>query len=506
MSLPWRATIGAVVIVVTSPLVAALPAVANASDNTASPLPEGRAVANTAHRGASIGAPENTLAAVRQAIAQHANFVGIDVQWTRDHQLVVLHDTSLDRTTNVEQVFPERAPWLIEEFTLAEIQRLDAGSWKSPAYTDERVPTLGEVLDELSPSSTGAFLEIKHPALYGGADGIGDHVVDEVRLRTTWLTDGGPKDRLVVQAFNDVFLREFEARHDEVVVGTLGSVGDPNDYAAWADQINVPHREITADLVDDAHAAGLAVSTYVVNDDASMDNVIAAGTDAISTNYPDRLHDVLAGESRVMTDPNAPPPPAEPTASVLSVTAPGTALLQTRIPLTVRLRGVDGTPARWTWVQVQVWDDGRWRTLQRRVTNRFGDLRTTVRIGHQLSVRAVSAETPWHAAAKPVVREIQTRKAGTRVRLYGDRRVADGGSARLQVRWTAEDGRRITGSAKLWARPQGQRWRVIREVTVRDGYRQVRVAPKVDTRYEIRARQGPWWTADRDRHYIDHVR
>jgi len=505
MSLPWRATIAAVVIVVTSSLVAALPAHADTSGTTESPLPQGRAIANTAHRGASIGAPENTLSAVQQAIALHANFVGIDVRRTRDNQVVVLHDTSLDRTTDVEQVFPGRAPWLVNKFTLAEIQRLDAGSWKSAAYTNERVPTLGEVLDELSPSSTGAFLEIKHPNRYGGADGIGEQVVDEVRLRTTWLAADGLNDRLVVQAFNDAFLKEFKVRHDEVVVGALGSVGDPNDYKSWADQINVPHLEITETLVDDAHAAGLAVSTYVVDDAASMDNVIAAGTDAISTNDPDWLHDVLTAESRVMQDPNAPPPPSEPTQSVLSVKTPDTALLQTRIPLTVGLQGVDGTPARWTWVEVQMREDGRWRTLQRRVTNRFGELLTSVRTGRQLSLRVVSAKSPWYAAAEPVVRDVETRKATTRVRLYGDARIADGASALLHVRWVAEDARRITGSADLWARPSGGRWRVIRQVTVRDGNLELRVAPKVDTRYEIRARHGSWWKADTDRHYIDHV-
>src|SRR5680860_376894 len=506
MSRPSPATIGAVVIVLisslaASSLAAAAPAVADASDSSESPLPGGRAVANTAHRGASIDAPENTLAAVRQAIALHANFVGIDVRMTSDNQLVVLHDSSLDRTTNVEQVFPRRAPWLVDKFTLSEIQRLDAGSWKSPTYTDERVPTLAEVPDELSLSSTGAFLEIKHPNRYGGVAGIGQQVVDEVKLRTRWLTPGGPNDRLVVQAFNDVFLKEFKSGHDEVVVGTLGSVGDPNDYEAWADQINVPQLEITASLVDDAHAAGLAVSTYVVDDAASMDKVIAAGTDAISTNDPDRLHDILTAESRLMTDPNAPPPPAEPAASVLLLSAPDTVILQTRMLLKVRLRGVNGTPARWTWVKVQVRNDGRWRTLQRQATGRLGDLRTTVRVGHRLRLRVVSAQTPWNAAATPAVRDVETRKTGTRVRLYGDSKVAGGASALLHVRWIAEDARRITGSADLWARPQDRPWRLIRQVTVRDGYRDLRVAPKVDTRYELRARRGAWWTADTDRHY-----
>ncbi|MGH3354636.1 MAG: glycerophosphodiester phosphodiesterase, partial [Nocardioidaceae bacterium] len=365
-----------------------------------------------------------------------------------------------------------------------------------------RIPTLADVLEELSPSSTGAFLEIKQPHLYGGVDGIGIEVVRSIRRNTPWLSAGGPRDRLVVQAFNDGFLRSFARRHDNIVVGTLGPANRLAAYAAWADQVNVHHRDVTRDLVRSAHAAGLAVSTYVVNRRRRMDVVVSRGVDAISTDRPARLHGVLRRRSRVMEDPNAPKPPARASNAALTVRAPRRALLQTRVPLTARVRGSDGSRARWTWVKVQLKTPNRWRTLQRRVTDRRGNLRTTVTARQRLRLRVRSSATPWHTA-DGIRRSIDTEKADTRVRLYGDGRVRAGSSTRLRVRWRAEDGRRVSGRARLWARSGGGRWQPIRRLSVRRGARAVRVrVGRRDTRFQIRARRGAWWTGDRDRHFI----
>lgn len=84
------------------------------------------------HRGASAYAPENTLAAIDKAAAMGFPWVENDVQRTKDGELVVLHDATLARTTDVERVYPHRSPWKVKDFTAAEIARLDAGSWFSP--------------------------------------------------------------------------------------------------------------------------------------------------------------------------------------------------------------------------------------------------------------------------------------------------------------------------------------------------------------------------------------
>ena len=125
-----------------------------------------------AHRGASAYAPEHTLAAYRLALEQRADFVEQDLAITRDGVLVCLHDPTLDRTTDVEQVFPDRfrevngaRRWFAADFTLDEIKRLDAGAWFAPEFAGERVPTFQEAID-LVRGKAGLFPELKAPDVY----------------------------------------------------------------------------------------------------------------------------------------------------------------------------------------------------------------------------------------------------------------------------------------------------------------------------------------------------
>ena len=132
-----------------------------------------------AHRGASAYAPENTVPAFRLAADQGANFVEFDLQLTKDRQVVCLHDNSLERTTDVEEVFPDRfrttggaqaaRRWMLEDFTLAEIRRLDAGAWFDAKFRGTRIPTFGETIEALRGRS-GLFIEIKSPERYEGIE------------------------------------------------------------------------------------------------------------------------------------------------------------------------------------------------------------------------------------------------------------------------------------------------------------------------------------------------
>lgn len=130
-----------------------------------------------AHRGASAYAPEHTLAAYELGIEQGADFIEPDLQITRDGVLIALHDLTLERTTNVRELFPDRfreeqvrgelaRVWLANDFTLDEIKRLDAGSWFDPAFEDARIPTLSEVID-VARGRAGIFPETKAPEVYG---------------------------------------------------------------------------------------------------------------------------------------------------------------------------------------------------------------------------------------------------------------------------------------------------------------------------------------------------
>lgn len=125
-----------------------------------------------AHRGASAYAPEHTLASYRLALDQRADFVEQDLGLTKDGVLVCLHDPTLNRTTDVEDLFPDRyrdvdgaRQWFVADFTLAEIKRLDAGRWFDARFAGERIPTFQEAVD-LVRGKAGLFPELKAPGLY----------------------------------------------------------------------------------------------------------------------------------------------------------------------------------------------------------------------------------------------------------------------------------------------------------------------------------------------------
>ncbi len=525
MTLSWRTRVGMLVLALTAPVLATSPSGAATEPGTPEPPGSGsalarsdsplvvpdepRAVGNIAHRGASVAAPENTMAAIRQAVAQHANFVGIDVRRTRDHRLVVLHDKTLDRTTDVETVFPGRAPWAVEDFTLTEVKRLDAGSWMSPIYTGERIPTLAEMLKALAPSRTGAFLEVKHPFRYGGLDGVGTPVVDAIRRHTDWLAPDGPERRLVVQAYSrfGTFLRAFAKTHPDVPIGVLGDVRSQLTEYEWAGQVNLHHSDVSADLVTEAHRLGLAVGTYTVNEVPRMVAVVDAGVDAVATDHPDRLRTILRKRGRELVDPAAEPEPEEPARVTWSLTVPSRAqLLGTRAPVSARLRTLDGAPARWAWVRLEQRTGQGWKALQRpRATDGNGELHTTVAARAGLRLRMRSVPGPWHRETVSTSKPMPTRRATTTGALTGNRRLADSRTTRLRVRWLAEDGRGVTGHAGLWARPRGGNWARRGTLWVEDGNASVPVRPRVDTRYELRLPGGSWWAGDEDRHYIDNL-
>ncbi|GAA3165947.1 hydrolase [Planomonospora alba] len=242
-------------------------------------------VVNVAHRGASAYAPENTLAAFDLAREQRADMFELDVQETRDHELVLMHDTALARTTDAEQVFPDRAPWRVGDFTLAEIRKLDAGSWFASRYAGEPVPTLGEALRAMDGSGLGLLLEVKAPHLYPGIEA---RIATELRRHSSWLRPG----RLVVQSFDWDSMRTFHRAMPRVPVGLLGTpaAAELPELAAFADQINPPHTALTADYVRRVHRRGMEVHTWTVDDPAVMRRLISQGVDGIITNKPDVLH------------------------------------------------------------------------------------------------------------------------------------------------------------------------------------------------------------------------
>ncbi len=167
-----------------------------------------------AHRGASAYAPEHTLASYRLALQQKADYVEQDLAVTKDLVLICLHDESLERTTNVEELFPDRAvidpatgrkQWLAVDFTLAEIKQLDAGTWFDARFAGERIPTWEEAVAVVG-TAAGLYPELKTPALYR-ARGI-DQTALFVDSITRLNLHRRPAGSLIVQSFDAQPLRD----------------------------------------------------------------------------------------------------------------------------------------------------------------------------------------------------------------------------------------------------------------------------------------------------------
>jgi len=270
-----------------------------------------------AHRGASAYAPEHTLAAYRLAIEQGADYVEQDLAVTRDGVLMCLHDDSLERTTNVEEIFPGRGVvdpvsgqrrWLAADFTLAEIQRLDAGTWFDRRFAGERVPTWVEAVAAVG-SAAGLYPELKSPAVYRGRG------VDVARLfvdstRALGLA-GRPAGALIVQSFDDQTLRELAQALPDVPRTFLI---ERRDGARWlsAEGLAEVARFATGigptkllldgrpEIVQAAHEAGLSVTPYTCTSRAPAPRfpdvrdemryyLFDLGVDALFTDNPDRF-------------------------------------------------------------------------------------------------------------------------------------------------------------------------------------------------------------------------
>ncbi|MEU8649216.1 glycerophosphodiester phosphodiesterase family protein [Streptomyces sp. NPDC048737] len=252
-----------------------------------------------AHRGASAQAPENTLAAVDAAADLGVRWVENDVQRTGDGELVVIHDDSLERTTDAEEVFPGRAPWKVRDFTAAEVARLDAGSWFGPAYAGARVPTLREYVRRVERHDQKLLLELKNPALYPGIE----QDTLKVLADEGWL-DREHLDRLVVQSFGADSLRAVHDLAPSVTTGLLGRppVRDLPGSAAFADLINPSYVSLSAEYVSAVHAvegphgSPLRIFVWTVDDAAAARTVAGYGVDGIITDKPDVVARALYGD------------------------------------------------------------------------------------------------------------------------------------------------------------------------------------------------------------------
>ncbi|MFM9367228.1 glycerophosphodiester phosphodiesterase family protein [Streptomyces sp. Da 82-17] len=253
-----------------------------------------------AHRGASAYAPENTLAAVDKAREMGFRWVENDVQRTKDGELIIMHDDNLKRTTNVEEVFPDRSPWKVADFTSAEIAKLDAGSWFDAKYAGTRVPTLEQYMNRVERNHQKLVLEVKKPELYPGIE------QDTLRVlkKTGWLDADHVRSKLVWQSFNADSMRKVHALRPDIKKGFLGtpSIAELPEYATFVDQINSRHTTISQTYVAAIHAMTgphgkpLEIFTWTVDEAADARRADSYGVDGIISNKPDVVRSAISAE------------------------------------------------------------------------------------------------------------------------------------------------------------------------------------------------------------------
>ncbi len=227
-----------------------------------------------AHRGASGYAPENTFAAFRRALAMGVAFIETDLQLSRDARLVAMHDATVNRTTNGQGT--------VHDMTLAELRRLDAGSWFGSEFSGERIPTIEEILQFAKKHDVVFYLEMKPSGSWGG-----EHVLISA------LRDSGEIARTVVISFDPGILAGVRKIEPTLMTGLLfdGQIEKPLEKALeiGARQIAVRGDLVTARLLKEARERDLQVVCWTVNQPAHLRLLAEAGVDGIMSDYPDRL-------------------------------------------------------------------------------------------------------------------------------------------------------------------------------------------------------------------------
>ena len=228
-----------------------------------------------AHRGASGSAPENTLAAFKKAIEIGVDAVELDLHGTADGEIVVIHDSSLDRTTDLHGH--------INETTLETIRGADAGGWFDAEFAGEPVPTLTEALACIG-KETIAVLEIKDPL-------IAEAVVAKIHETDTL-------DLTVVISFHTTVLQTIRTLEPRIATGWL--IGNHDKHVSpvrlcqqlgefGSSLLNINHELITAEFAYEIRRRGIALWCWTVDDIARMREMQTFGVQGITSNYPERF-------------------------------------------------------------------------------------------------------------------------------------------------------------------------------------------------------------------------
>lgn len=268
-------------------------------------IPEVRIIA---HRGARSLAPENTLSAAIKAFENGADGWELDVAMSADGELVLLHDDTLERTSNAAQVFPDRKPWSVYDFSLEDLKALDFGSWfvesdpfeqasqaqisksELESYAGIPITTLMEALAYTKENHWWVNVEIKD-----ASDTPADTVI--VAKVVAVVEELGMQDQVLISSFNHDYLRQVKALNPSIDTGALVNqvIIDPIGLLQELDaQAFHPGKKYTyAKQVQALREAGYDVNVWTVNEEAEMLALIEMGVTGIITDFPQQLKPIF---------------------------------------------------------------------------------------------------------------------------------------------------------------------------------------------------------------------
>jgi len=214
------------------------------------------------------------MAAFRKAVAMGLSFIETDLQLSRDARFVAIHDDTVNRTTN--------GNGSVHDLSLAELRRLDAGSWFGSSFTGERIPTLEEILEFAKRHDVVFYLELKPGGSWGG-----EHALIGA------LRESGEIARVVVISFDAVIVAAVRRAEPTLMAGLLydGQIQKPIEKALeiGARQLVIRGDLVTPTMIAEAKRNDLQVICWTVNHPAHMRLLATAGVAGIMSDYPDRL-------------------------------------------------------------------------------------------------------------------------------------------------------------------------------------------------------------------------
>ncbi|MFB3162143.1 glycerophosphodiester phosphodiesterase family protein [Neobacillus sp. 179-J 1A1 HS] len=237
-----------------------------------------RKVDNVAHRGATGYAPENTIAAFDKGVEMKADYIEIDVQRSKDGELVIIHDNTVDRTTD--------GTGYVKDLTFEQIRSLDAGSFKGEQFTGEKIPTFDEILDRYH-GKTGILIELKSPELYPGIEG---QVAQKLKERNL---DKPQNEKIIIQSFNFESMKITNSLLPKVPIGVLTSNRAHTteqalkEFSTYADYFNPSYGIVSKELVDQVHSLGMKIQSWTVRSHEAAQFLLDMNVDGIITDYPD---------------------------------------------------------------------------------------------------------------------------------------------------------------------------------------------------------------------------